>query len=340
MAGREDFGIVRSRLLTDPRARVAASSYLKAGLTTNPRFALSAVVGHVAMLGLWAMRETDDGILPGDGLAVTEVATLTSPDEAAIVVQALRDAELLREATGGLYLVGFRDCYLPILDRRTANAEHNRLARLEAAQARQEAADRVAQRKAQKGVTLTSPTQEQDVSAASPPCKGPPYRTGRYVPSGPDGTERNGRALKNSPPGPVPVEGASTGPGVAESRLEERNGNDGPGAEAGPVTMIYDLRVAEIDRRIAYAKGHGTGEQRATAARAAFWRSTDAGEKPTQEALEDAEKTFAWVNEGDLVATEDPNSPARKAIDEAFRVLGRRTAAGRVRDHARDDVPF
>jgi len=129
MPGREDFSIIRARLFADPRAHEAALAYLDAGIAAEAT-ALAAVVGHVAMLGLWASRETDDGVLPGDGRAAFAAATLSSGRPADIPIRCLVGAGLLRAADGGgLYLVGFRDCYEDLLRRRARDRNRKAEAR-------------------------------------------------------------------------------------------------------------------------------------------------------------------------------------------------------------------
>lgn len=167
MAGRDDFGIIRSGLLTDARARNAAELYAQRGLAVEDT-ALATVCGHIGILGLWAMRETDDGVLPGDGLAVVEDVTRTSRGRARVILQTLLDAELLRPVDGGVYLVGFKSCYDSIIDRREANAESKRIARAEAKLAREERARALAQKEGdKKSVTVTSSGRTKDVTRTS-----------------------------------------------------------------------------------------------------------------------------------------------------------------------------
>lgn len=122
MAGRNDYGVLRSSLLSDDRAEKAADAMAAAGLTSKD-LALSATVGVIVELGLWAMRETDDGVLPGDGIGAMRHATLMPRDACIQVIAILRAEKLLREVEGGLYLVGFRECYASILRRRETNRE-------------------------------------------------------------------------------------------------------------------------------------------------------------------------------------------------------------------------
>ena len=117
MPGRKDFGILRSSFHYDARAHRAAVLYVERGIAVDPH-GFATVAGHVVQLGLWAMRETDDGVLPGDGTAAAADALRLHLPEVAPVLAALRDAGLLRADLDGLYLVGFVDCYAPILGKR------------------------------------------------------------------------------------------------------------------------------------------------------------------------------------------------------------------------------
>jgi hypothetical protein len=212
MAGREDFGVLRSSFLTDARALRAADLYAAAELAHEDA-ALAMVAGHVAMLGLWAMRETDDGVLPGDGVSVARVATLMPTSLCRQVMAYLTEAGLLRPVEAGVYLVGFRDCYGSILDRREANREANRLARAEAAKARAERAEKVRARSPAKpraerrgAVSNTSAPRGDHVSNTPAPrvadVTHPSGPTGTFVPAGTDGTERTFRSASSEPPDP------------------------------------------------------------------------------------------------------------------------------------------
>ncbi len=120
MAGRNDFGILRAAFMADTRAHTAAGLFVDRGLAVETT-GLATVSGVVVQLGLWAMRETDDGVLPGDGVAAAQVATLLPRAACKAALDALGDAGLVRPKSGGIYLVGFRDCYEPILDTRETN---------------------------------------------------------------------------------------------------------------------------------------------------------------------------------------------------------------------------
>lgn len=131
MPGRNDFAIIRARLLADDRAHKAADLYVKAGIAAAPT-ALAAVVGHIAELGLWASRETDDGILPDDGIGVVSVATMSPRDVARVIVRSLTRANLLRPVESGVYVCGFAECYSVLFNKRNrdrANAAKARAAK-------------------------------------------------------------------------------------------------------------------------------------------------------------------------------------------------------------------
>lgn len=125
MPGREDFAIVRARLFADQRAHTAAAAYVAAGLAAEPT-ALAAVVGHVAALGLHAIRETDDGVLGGDGSIALAGVAYTCISDSRCACAALRDAGLLRPTEGGVYVVGFRDAYGQLIRGREAARERAR----------------------------------------------------------------------------------------------------------------------------------------------------------------------------------------------------------------------
>lgn len=128
MPGREDFAIIRSGLLTDERAHAVAAEYVRRRWAKEP-YALATVVGHVAMLGLWASRETEDGILPGDGVTAAWAALMQPRDEVRAILEVLTTHGMIRDVDGGRYLVGFRDCYAPLLQRRAKNRENAAKAR-------------------------------------------------------------------------------------------------------------------------------------------------------------------------------------------------------------------
>lgn len=180
MAGREDFGILRSRFLTDDRAGRAADLYAEKGLARED-MALATVCGHITQLGLWAMRETDDGVLPGDGVAVVNHATLMPRSACRLVIELLTEAKLLRPVEGGLYLVGFLDCYASILNQRASNREYARNARKAPAEKPETEAK-----------NSTSAPRGVHVGSTSDLRRTPP--TVPAVPAVPSGTERNGTA--------------------------------------------------------------------------------------------------------------------------------------------------
>jgi len=122
MPGRDDFAIIRARLLADDRAHRAAELYVEAGIAVAAT-ALATVVGHVAEIGLWASRETDDGVLPGDGVTAVAVATMSARTVAQTAVTALMQCDLLRAQDGGVYVAGFADCYWPMIQKRRSDAE-------------------------------------------------------------------------------------------------------------------------------------------------------------------------------------------------------------------------
>lgn len=123
MPGRNDFGILKARALSDPRILRAAELYVERRLAREET-AFAAVVGHVTMLGLWASRETDDGAIPGDGAAVVAGATLCGPGTARKIVGVLRSegVDLITGPDGALRLRGFAEAYQPLVTRREGNA--------------------------------------------------------------------------------------------------------------------------------------------------------------------------------------------------------------------------
>ncbi len=117
MPGREDFGIIRARLMGDPRAHDAGDRLVEAGLAEEDT-AVVTVAGLVGLLGLYAAINTDDGVLSGDGISAARAALSTSKSVARGVVDALTSSGLLRAADGGVYLAGFSDAYGPLIERR------------------------------------------------------------------------------------------------------------------------------------------------------------------------------------------------------------------------------
>lgn len=159
MPGREDFAKVQSALLTDPRAHRAADLYVGAGLAV-PSTALATVVGHLAMVGVWAVRETDNGILPGDGTACLSASLMLDKHGGALAKTALLAAGMLREEPTGLYLVGFRDCYASIIRKRENAKAYNRRQREKEARSREG-------RKRRRNVAPTSSPRSPNVTSQS-----------------------------------------------------------------------------------------------------------------------------------------------------------------------------
>lgn len=131
MAGRNDYGVLHSDFLSDARVHRAAELYVER-LGVPEALSLAAVVGHHGMLGLWAMRETDDGVLPGDGVAALQVATLMPRSVCRQVVEVLEAAELLVRRDAGLELARFVQDYASVLGRRAQNRAAAAVARAEA----------------------------------------------------------------------------------------------------------------------------------------------------------------------------------------------------------------
>jgi hypothetical protein len=167
MPGREDFAIIRARLVADERAHKAAAEYVACGLAVEAT-SLSTVVGHIAQLSLWAMRETNSGILPGDGVSTIGVATLSPRSVAQEVAKCLISAGLLRAKGTGLYIAGFRDCYSSIVAKRKAD--------------RARVASKREEQKSQRSrgdVAATSERRSGDVASVSQrtvPCRAVPDR--------------------------------------------------------------------------------------------------------------------------------------------------------------------
>lgn len=176
MPGRDDFAIIRARLLADPRARSAARAYVALGLAVKET-SLGTIVGHVACLGVWASRETDDGVLPGDGVAAFIAATYVQDEAAERCVAALVESGLLRPSEGGYYVTGFLDCYRAILAKR--EADRARIAKKRAARkGDDEMADDGVLEAESEDVAAMSQRRRNGVAATSQRCRDVPYRTG------------------------------------------------------------------------------------------------------------------------------------------------------------------
>lgn len=104
MPGRNDFAIIRSEALGNEKIDAFADALIAEGLADEST-ALPAALGVVAMLGIWAYRETDDGVM-----SITEIRrAILSRGR---LLNVLRTSQLLREQSDGrYYLVGFEDCY-------------------------------------------------------------------------------------------------------------------------------------------------------------------------------------------------------------------------------------
>jgi len=122
MAGRKDYAQIQARLLADPRAHEAARLYIERDIATAAT-ALGTVVGHIAMLGLWTLRETDNGMLTGDGILTVSVACMVDIQTAERVAESLRKAGMLkiRGKKSSVFLAGFRECYGGVIDGRRRN---------------------------------------------------------------------------------------------------------------------------------------------------------------------------------------------------------------------------
>lgn len=176
MAGREDFAIIRARFLSDERAHTAASLYVERGVAHHAT-ALACVVGHIAMLGVLASRDTDDGILTPTQITVATMSFGCPPDVRRTITECLIEAGLLREVGDGtLYLVGFTDCYADLIRRRKRDRRRKREAR-----ARDDAGEKA---EASSG----RPADVQRMSGGTGPDRTGPDRTGS-PPSPPPGGE-------------------------------------------------------------------------------------------------------------------------------------------------------
>jgi hypothetical protein len=124
---REDFAIVKARALSDPRLLRAAELYVEKKLAREET-ALATVIGHVACLGLWTMRETDDGTVTGDGLSTVRAATGTTTRVARVILECLRSegVDLVTSEgceVGRVRLRGFVDAYRPVVMDRQRKAK-------------------------------------------------------------------------------------------------------------------------------------------------------------------------------------------------------------------------
>src|SRR3990167_8100101 len=108
MPGRNDYGMLPAKALTDPRVLRAAELYVQHRIAREAT-AVLAVGATMGYLGLWASRESDNGIVPGDGVAAVRAATLCSPSTARQITRILRepDVDLLTVTIDGLRVRGF-----------------------------------------------------------------------------------------------------------------------------------------------------------------------------------------------------------------------------------------
>lgn len=247
MPGYSDFAKIRARLFADARAHRAAALLVKRGQAREPT-ALLAVVGAVAALAIWATRETDNGVLPGDGVAVGAAAMQLPHATAGVVVAVLREAKLLRAKHGGLYLVGFVECYGPMMRKRRRD-------RLRLAQLRAQARDAATARA--KNVAATSLRPRGDVAATSQRRRSSVATTSRGR-----GEERRG---ESSPPTPLQGAGDTTGGGSASPSV---NGAAVaiPSTELAVFEALWRKRARMVDAdraasealRTALRDGHAT----------------------------------------------------------------------------------
>lgn len=173
MAGRNDFGVLRTEFLADARAHRAAELWTER-LGVPEDLALSSVIGTWVSVGVWAMRETDAGTLPGDGVAAVHAATLMPRSVCRTAVSILTDVGLLAPSPGGLAIAEFAAWYRPILARRAQNRESAAAARAAArkpirSQRRKKARNGAKQPQRQRDGDKAATPQNADVDAASAP---------------------------------------------------------------------------------------------------------------------------------------------------------------------------
>lgn len=127
MGGRKDFSIIYASAVTDGRVLRAADLYVERGVAKEET-ALMVVLGHIACIALWASRETIDGVIPGDGIAVVRAATICSRKIATVIADVLTSPEvdlLTRDGNPAnpLRQRGFKDAYNPIIERRKKDSD-------------------------------------------------------------------------------------------------------------------------------------------------------------------------------------------------------------------------
>lgn len=286
MPGRDDYGALRSSALTDPRFHSAADAYVKAGLSHDD-VAIATVCGHVAMLGLWCMRETDDGVLPGDGVWAFHQATFVPRSECPRILGILRVAGLLKDTPRGLYVTGFNDCYASIIRRRTENRE---LAR-EKRKARGKKTPKLASKT--EGCADVTPT-------SAPRCADVDMM------SGTSGAKRSGaERIEDPPPTSSPEDPPLTPrergepPADAEEPEPEVVGDDDPPANGRPLRPRHRDLFA---RKLEYVVRCGPSrDQNVALARRARYRS---GKMPDDE-IRSALAEMEWVTREKLAKFEE-----------------------------------
>lgn len=126
MGGRGDFVVLLGRIWSDPRIVRAGELYVASKLAREET-ATATVVGHIAAIAQFALRETDDGVLPGDGVTAVRIATASSTSVARRVIAALMSpgVDLLTPVDRQpdvIRLRGFVDAYAPLLKSRARKA--------------------------------------------------------------------------------------------------------------------------------------------------------------------------------------------------------------------------
>ncbi|MCK6480230.1 MAG: hypothetical protein L6R43_08785 [Planctomycetes bacterium] len=218
MPGREDFGILRLGVLTDPRVHDAAARFVKARIAKEAT-ALSTVSGVLALLGGSLARDTDNGELPGDPVFYLGLLGYDRKVAGAILA-ALRGAGLVE----GNRLRGFQDCYSSLLKDRAASR-----ARREAAR---EAA-RLAKEGGKAGTVADGSANRRGTDGDGSPVTG----TVRY---GPNRRGEDGAPSLPSDPTPEAPSAAST----ADPREVPEAPSRGPRINGG---QRLELRMAGID---------------------------------------------------------------------------------------------
>lgn len=115
---RKDFAVVYSRAFKDARV-FSASANLPAEELRH-----LTVIGTIAAMSCFLIRDGESGILEGDGIGPTMMALGCGYGTAKTTVEALQKAGLLEAVDGGLYLKGFAEAYA-VLFRERAKAREN-----------------------------------------------------------------------------------------------------------------------------------------------------------------------------------------------------------------------